>query len=290
MPPAPVVPPPPTLPSLAERLRSAYPELTETERKAADVLMASPAAVATYSGKEIAARSGISRATFSRLIRRLGYAGFDEARRMERARRASGSPYLLFDTAEPAGAGRIARQMEEEQRMLRESLALLDPEAIGELGAVLAQAPQLWFAGFRNSRFLADYARALFTTLRPGAYALAPSGQTLAEGIAGVSSGDVVVAFGMRRRVAFFLPLLEALAAQEAQILLITDRSLRTPVQGVRWTLLSAVETAQPIDSYVGALALTRLLVLETLHHLGPEARARLGRIEAAQARLRELE
>jgi len=290
MPPA--VPPaaPDTAPSLAERLRDAYPELTATERKAADVLIAAPAAVATHSGKEIAARSGISQASFSRLIRRLGYLGYDEARRTERARRASGSPYLLFDPAAPAGQGGIARQIEDDTRLLRESLGLLDPQAVGELAAALATAPNLWFAGFRNSRFLADYARALFGTIRPGAAALAPSGQTLGEGIAAVAPGDLVVAFGLRRRVAVFGPLIEALVAQRAEILLIADRSLRRPVPGVRWTLTCAVETAQPMDSYVGAVALTRLLAQETLARLGPEGRARLGRIEAAQARLHELE
>jgi DNA-binding MurR/RpiR family transcriptional regulator len=80
------------------------------------------------------------------------------------------------------------------------------------------------------------------------------------------------------------------LAAQEAEILLITDRSMRAPLPAVRWTILCSIETVQPIDSYSGALAATRLLALETLRRLGPRARQRLGTIEAAQNRLRELE
>ena len=274
---------------LTHRIHDAYPELTETERKAADIIMSRPGDFATFAAKELAERSGVSGATVSRLVRRLGYKSYEEARREARSFRAAGSPFHLFDDMPPGESELIARHLSEETRLLETTLSMLNPLLVGEVAAKLGHARHVWFVGFRNSRFLADYARAVFTLLRNETYSLAPSGQTLAEGVAGVGKGDVVVAFGMRRRVRFFVPLLEALAAQGAEILLITDRSMRAlPV--VRWSVLCSIETAQPIDSYTGALAITRLLALETLRRLGPKARQRLGSIEAAQNRLRELE
>jgi DNA-binding MurR/RpiR family transcriptional regulator len=274
---------------LTQRIHDAYSELTESERKAADIIMSRPGDIATFAAKELAERSGVSGATVSRLVRRLGYESYDEARREARSFRAAGSPFHLFNDIPPGDSELIGRHLAEENRLLETTLSMLNPLLVGEVAAKLGHARHVWFVGFRNSRFLADYARAVFTLLRNETYSLAPSGQTLAEGVAGVGKGDVVVAFGMRRRVRFFVPLLEALAAQGAEILLITDRSMRAlPV--VRWSVLCSIETAQPIDSYTGALAITRLLALETLRRLGPKARQRLGSIEAAQNRLRELE
>jgi len=275
---------------LSERLRRSYPDLSETERRAADLLIAAPAVILLHTGKEIAEKAGISTASFSRLIRRLGYRGLAEAQRAERVRRTSGAPYDLFEPSLPAGDGPLDRVFEADRRLLTDSQAMLDPRALGEAVAELATARCLWVAGFRNNRFLADYARVLFSTMRPGVHALAPPGQTIAEGIAGIAPGDVVLAFGLRRRTALFRPMLETLGETGAQVLLVTDRSLRPPVPGARWTLVCAVETAQAIDSYVAPIALIRRLALETLQRLGPEARDRLGRVETALGRLRELE
>ncbi len=277
-------------PALSERLRRVYPELTATERRAADFLAAAPAAILLHTGREISESAGISPASLSRLVRRLGYDSFAQARRAEQARRASGSPYELFDPGQPVAAGSLERAFGQERRLLEDTRALLNPQAIGEAVTVLAQARQVWFAGFRNNRFLADYARALFATIRPGTHPLTVPGQTLAESVSSVAPGDAVVAFGLRRRVAWFRPMLPMLQEAGAEVLLIADRGLRPPVAGARWTMTCAVETARPFDSYVGPMALTRLLALETLQRLGPDAGDRLGRIEGALARLRELE
>src|SRR5690606_31888431 len=141
-----------------------------------------PGDLATFAAKELAARAGVSNATMSRLIRRLGYLNHDEARREARSLlRQTGSPLHLFDSAAPSSAELVAAHLGEERRLLEASLAL-DPAIVRDAAESLATAPRLWFIGFRNSRFLADYARAVFTSLRTDSYALAPSGQTLGEG------------------------------------------------------------------------------------------------------------
>jgi DNA-binding MurR/RpiR family transcriptional regulator len=259
--------------TLAERLLAAYSSLTESEQRVAGFIMDRPGELAAFAGKELAEQAGVSGATVSRLFRRLGYDSYEAARREARALRSAGSPLHLLET-----------------RLVEVTLSMLSPLVVQEVAGALAQARHVWFAGFRNSRFLADYARALFTSFRSDASSLAPSGQTLAEGVASVEPGDIVVAFGMRRRLTSFVPLLDALSSQGADVLLVTDRGMKSAPAGVRWTLLCAVETARPIDSYAGVLALTRLLALETLRQLGPRSRERLARVEAVQLRLRELE
>jgi DNA-binding MurR/RpiR family transcriptional regulator len=210
------------------------------------------AAPQPFAGKELAEHTGVSGATVSRLFRRLGYVSYEEARREARTLRDAGSPLHLLDSCGAARPSLIAQHIAEEARLVEVTLSMLSPLVLRGVAGALAEARHVWFTGFRNSRFLADYARALFTSLRSESYALVPSGQTSAEGVAGVGRGDIVMAFGMRRRLTSFVPLLEALSGQEADVLLVTDRSMKAPVPGVRWTLRCAVETARPIDSYAG--------------------------------------
>jgi DNA-binding MurR/RpiR family transcriptional regulator len=276
--------------TLAERLLAAYPSLTESEQRVAGFIMDRPGELAAFAGKELAEQAGVSGATVSRLFRRLGYDSYEAARREARALRSAGSPLHLLDSRSAHGPTLIAQHLAEETHLVEVTLSMLSPLVVQEVASALAEARHVWFAGFRNSRFLADYARALFTSFRSDAHSLAPSGQTLAEGVASVAPGDIVLAFGMRRRLTSFVPLLDAISAQGADILLVTDRSVKASLTGVRWTLLCAVETARPIDSYAGVLALTRLLALETLRELGPRSRRRLARVEAVQLQLRELE
>ncbi|WP_299365414.1 hypothetical protein [uncultured Paracoccus sp.] len=71
----------------------------------------------------------------------------------------------------------------------------------------------------------------------PMSPAVTPFGQTPAEGVAGVAQGDVVVAFGLRRRVTYFGSLLEALTANGAQILLVADQNTALPHSGSRFSI-----------------------------------------------------
>ena len=276
---------------LPQRLAQTYEDLTETERKIADFVMERPAELATFSARELAERSGVSGATVSRLVRRVGYGSYEEARREARSLRDAGSPFHLFGAARASDEEDLLRRhAHEESRLIERTLAMAEMAQVQEAAAALASAPTVWFTGFRNSRFLADYARAAFTNLRSSAYALAPSGQTLAEGVAGVAPDDVVVAFGMRRRVTYFGSLLTALEASGAQLLLIADQGLVPTTVQARWFFRCAVETSKPLDSYVGPMALIRMLALETTDALGKTAADRMRLIEAAQERLRELE
>ena len=276
---------------LPHRLVHAYAELTETERRVADFVMERPADLATFSARELAERSGVSGATVSRLVRRVGYASYEEARREARSLRQTGSPFHLFGgDRSRTDEDLLRRHAQEENRLIERTMAMTDVAEVQDAAAALAGAATVWFTGFRNSRFLADYARAAFTNLRGSAYALAPSGQTLAEGVAGVAQGDVIVAFGMRRRVTHFGALLEALTLNGAQILLIADQAIALPDGQPRWFFRCSVETTRALDSYAAPLAVTRMLALETMNVLGKSAADRLRLIETTQVRLKELE
>ncbi len=279
------------IPSLTERMAAAYGDLTDSERKICDLLRDSPGEIAVMTGRELAARSGVSTATVSRLFQRLGYGSYDEARRAARDLRASGSLLHLVDgPVRPGGAPgtMIAQHLAEEVRAMEQTLSMLNPATAREVAAALAGARRVWCVGFRNSHVLAEYAATLFSALRPDVELLAQGGRSLAERVAGIGPGDVALIIGMRRRMAHFAPLVQAIEDSGADSVLLCDRSLRNPT--ARWVLTCSVETTQPIDCYAGPFALIRLLALLTLRSRGAAAPEMLGRVERLHRQLGELE
>ena len=85
---------------------------------------------------------------------------------------------------------------------------------------------------------------------------------------------------------------MQALKDSGAQTLLLADRSLRLPDPAHRpdWTVICAIETAQPIDCFAGPFAIIRLLALQTLRNRDSAAHDMLQRVEQLHAQLGELE
>ena len=69
---------------LVHRIRETYDALPLGERKLAELILEMRGDLAAYSATELAARSGVSKATAARLVRRLGYADFHEMRQQAR--------------------------------------------------------------------------------------------------------------------------------------------------------------------------------------------------------------
>lgn len=279
-------------PSPTQRIHRVYDGLPEGERRAADVILDMPAELALWSASELAERAGVSKATVSRLVRRLGYGAYEEARRAARSLRAVGSPLYLAERARGAAreGASVAEHIALESSLLEATLSMVNPLTLAAVAELLAGCRRLRVAGFRNSHFAAEYARASLAQFRPGVEMLNAPGQTLAEGIAGVGAGDAVLVIGLRRRPAGFAEFVQAVAGSGAEVVLVADRSIRTAPAAARHSLTCVVETAQAVDSYAGVLALLRMLALAVLAQLDTAGRQHLERIEAIHERLGELE
>lgn len=277
--------------SLYQRIHGSYADLPASERQVADLLLEHPEDLGLWTASELAERAAVSNATVTRVFRRLGYGSYDEARQMARQARAAGSPlYLgnrarLGDDAQPA-----ARALADEVAALEATLSRVDPQMLADLSQALADARRIRTLGYRNSRFVADYAAASLAQLRPGVAPLLLPGQTRGESLIEIGPGDVVLAVGLRRRRRGFKDTVRALAARGARVVLIADGSIRETPALASWTVDCAVETSQFADSYAGAMALVRLIALEVAARLGKAGRDYLGEVEALRSELDELE
>lgn len=279
--------------SLVNRVHETYARLPSGERKVADVVLDFPGELAAYSASELAQLSAVSNATVTRFFRRLGYGSFEDARRSSRRAREGGSPLFMTSKEterEQISTDLLTRFVAEEKALIDATFAGIDPTLLAEAVAALAAARRVFFLGFRNSAYLAGYGRGQFIQFRGDVHMLAGGADSLAERLADLRTGDMLIAIGMRRLIAGFDRYLQAAGQSGADILLVTDPSVRGIPALARWTVRCAVENPHVLDSYASAMAVLRLLAVETMNRLGRTARTRLEEVETLHESLAEFD
>jgi DNA-binding MurR/RpiR family transcriptional regulator len=268
--------------TLPERIDAAWAGLSPQEQRVAGFLRARPGESALANSSELARLTGVSKATVSRLFRRLGFAGSGEVRDLLRAQRGAGVPVVLAQPGDPLGT-QVARDVEQ----LHALAAGIDRVALREAAAALAAAPRVVVIGFRSGYAVALLLRQALLQARPDVRLLPEAGQTVAEELAGLGADDVVVVAGFRRRPAAFADLLAAALAATPNVVLLADPTLAA---SARWRLTAPIESASPFDSYAAPAVLVSVLAGEVLARLGATGAERVRAIDRAYAAHGELD
>ena len=275
--------------SFEARIRDHYADLPSSERRIADLILEFPGDVEAYSATELAGLANGSKAAVTRLTRRLGFSNFEEARRSARDAREWGSPlYMLSHRSDgrvPTGS-QLKDHLESDFANMAKTFDGLDSAQIDEIVEAIVKARRVWLIGYRNSHFLASYARLQLMQVRDDVTILPLGGETLAEYIASMSSDDVIIAIGFRRRVPAFRRIMETVTQHGVPMVYLTDPSVRETASLARWTLIIGVTGIDVFDSYSAALSLIHYICIAVVTKSGAGGRKRLKRIEALHDQL----
>ncbi len=276
---------------LEKAIRKHYPELPESERRIADLILEFPGEVAAYTATELAKLSNGSKAAVTRLIQRLGYANYDEARRAARDAQAWGSPvYLMHKTPEPSNfSARVQSHIEQDTQNIAVTLQGLRPDTVRSIVGTICKARRVFCLGWRNSYFLAGYLQWQIIQVRPDVILLPAAGNTLAEEIAGMDENDILICVGMRRRVPQMTTVMNAAHTNKVKVLYITDRTA-PPVDSATWTIPCAVRGTDPLDRYGAVLSLFHFLSIAVFEEMAESGRNHLQTIEQLHDELGELQ
>lgn len=264
-----------------ERIAERHRDLSPQERRAAATLLEHLDDLATYRAAELAALAGVSKATMSRLFRSLGYADFDEVREQLRETRHRGEPRRV------AGGGDLPGHVLREAEAVRRAI---EQPALHDAVALLVAARRVLVVGWRNSHPVALHLRQQLTHLRADVRLAPLPGQVLAEELADLTSGDLVVAVGFSRRPAGFGAFVAEARATGADVLLLADPTAIEHVRLASVWLECSIATELAFDSYAAAMSLVSALVDGALSAAGDPAQDRVSAITAAYARLAEIE
>lgn len=270
------------------KIRGALGSMHPAERRLGEFLCDFPGELASYNAQELARLANVSKATVSRFVRRLGYANYEEARRHARDEQRSGSRLFLGHADENGADSSLLAAIEQGKANLDQTFSTITQAELDELSRLLLVARRAWIVGFRASHPLANYLRWQLTQAIENAEAIPRGGETLGEYLASVAPDDVVIVFGLRRRVAQTEQMLDCLAATKASIVYITDEGVELD-RRARWHFRCQTASNGPLFNHVSVMALCQFIAMRTIELAGSAGRSRLRKIEMANDLLGEL-
>ncbi|GAA3577436.1 MAG: MurR/RpiR family transcriptional regulator [Gibbsiella quercinecans] len=272
-----------------ERLRSEYPQLTPQEQRVADFIFDHFDDLISYNSAELARLSGVSKATVSRLFKRLGYPSYRAMRDELRTLRQSGMP--LTDNRDAVqGNTLLARHYKQEMANLTHWVNQIDAQQFTAVIGKLAQAGRVVLMGFRNSYPVAMHLRQQLLQVRENVLLVPQPGQTLAEELVDLSGRDMVVLVAFRRRPRLLRALLTQLQIQQVPTLLICEPQAQALIPLATWHLPAPLDSVSAFDSYSCAMSLANLLSNALLHESLALGRQRIYQIADLYSDLDELE
>ncbi|MGR6955669.1 MurR/RpiR family transcriptional regulator HpxU [Klebsiella aerogenes] len=274
---------------LDERLKAQYASLSPQEQRVADFIVDHFDDLISYNSAELAQLSGVSKATVSRLFKRLGYEKYRDMRDELRTLRQSGMP--LTDHREAVqGNTLLARHYKQEMANLTQWVNALDARQFAEAINALVKARRVVIIGMRNSWPLALHLRQQLLQARGQVVVLPQPGQSLSEELVDLCAEDIVVVMAFRRRPRIIRPLMQQLQQRGVPQLLICEPQAHSLFPLACWRLCAPLDSVSAFDSYASANSLINLLANALLHEILDSGRPRIHDITTLYQQLDELE
>ncbi|WP_108260179.1 MurR/RpiR family transcriptional regulator [Mangrovicoccus ximenensis] len=271
-----------------DRILSADPELTRTDRKIVGVLLSDYPFSCLRTLKEMAAASATSTATVLRLIAKLGYDGYPSFQRGIRneIQGQFQSPLSRFGrAAQPAGSGQgscLGRATDLWTEALRETAEVVSPVEFEQVAQKLSDPKRAVFLiGGRYSRSLADLFDYGLASLRPRVTACEGTARNFLRTLDVLKGRDVVVLFDFQRYQPEFARFAGEVRAAGATLIVMTDTSRSPSAQHADHVLAVPTESPSPFISSVTSLACLEALISRVAEVLGEAGKDRLAQVDA---------
>lgn len=274
---------------LDERLKGQYATLSPQEQRVADFIFDHFDDLISYNSAELAKLSGVSKATVSRLFKRLGYEKYKDMRDELRTLRQSGMP--LADNRDAVqGNTLLARHYKQEMANLTQWVSTLDAEQFADTINNMVYARRIIVIGMRNSWPVALHLRQQLLQARGQVLVLPQPGQSLSEELVDLTTDDLVVVIAFRRRSRIIRPLLQQLQQREIPVLLMCEPQAYSLFPLARWRLCTPLDSVSAYDSYAAVNSQINLLANAFLHETLDKGRPRIQEIATLYQNLDELE
>lgn len=244
--------------------------LSDSSRRALNLLLADPQNMAQLSATEVASRLGVHEATVIRLARQLGYSGYRELRAELARAGESGTQLSSADRVRSRGTYTLAALVDDEVAAMQRVAAQVSQDEIDQLAQRIIDARRLVLFG-------PPYAGAVLNVLERrvrrfglNAISLPTSGRLIAEHLTTVTEGDLLLSFVLRRPDARLDRINGVAAARGATTAVIADEGGFT-YRPVPDQLLIAPRGPNPNQRSLIVPFLICYAIQNALHHLAPE-------------------
>ncbi|MGN8048803.1 MurR/RpiR family transcriptional regulator [Curtobacterium sp. 22159] len=267
---------------LRTRIARLWDDLTPAERRVAALVRADPDLLLLRTSAEVAAESGTSKATVSRLVRALGFRDAGEVRETLLAARGSGLPWASTRVGDVDERTVEASNLE----AAFASLARVDRSALARR---IVGAQRVTVVGLRNAHPVALQFRAQLAQVRPDVRLAPVAGQSLGEELADLGPDDVVVVVTIRRHASVVGRLVRHCAAAGADVVVVTDPTGAVLAAPATTVVLCPVDSPSAFDSLAAPMAVVAAVANDVYAASGADGRARVAAVADAYDALDEL-
>ncbi|HMO06165.1 MAG TPA: MurR/RpiR family transcriptional regulator [Paracoccaceae bacterium] len=211
---------------LAEAIQQRADRLTPSEQRLVSAVLAQPRQAALATVTDLAREAGVHEATVSRLARKLGFDGypaFRSALQSEFLPTEETATRLQRTLQTAAGSGVLATLVAEETAALANLRAHVDEAQIAGAAARLIAARRLFVFARGNAEALAMAMAKRFRRFGRDVHLLTGDARSLAEGVLGMGSGDVLLVYALRRTPRPYAALVDHARARSVPVIAISD-------------------------------------------------------------------
>jgi len=263
--------------STSDLVAAASGELTPTERRIAEAVLAEPTLLAFGTVSDLADRVGTSRPSIVRFANKLGFQGYTLLQKHVR----SGLSQQLSRPSERIRQDDITAPPVRDliNAGISSVLDAFEDGRVAELAAPVVQAEKVWILSGETSRAGAHALYSGLSMVRPRVRTLEE--HSFGTDLSDAGPGDVAVVFDFRRYRRQVVTATRVLANAGVSIVAITDSPLSPLVELADSWCQIEVPAIGPFDSSAPIVVLCELLVASVAQELKDDAKNRIDRIEA---------
>ncbi|WP_415919570.1 MurR/RpiR family transcriptional regulator [Tateyamaria sp. SN6-1] len=267
--------------TIEDRINGAYTGLSGKLQVAAKYVADNPVDIATRSLRAVAASSGVSPATFSRLARVLGYADYEQMR--EEGREAverkispfSERAHALLETTSGQGTRTILERQAVACRANIDALQhTIDPDRLSAAVQKLHDARTVLLVGAKGSAGIIDYFGYMAHWFKANWKTVGRNGTELSPALSRLGPEDVVFALAKSPYARRTIAALKVARDAGATTVVITDSRTSPALQFSDFGFVTSTESPQFFSSYAATLVLMEAIISLLLARVGPEAEA----------------
>ncbi len=202
--------------------------LTPSERRLVTSVLTQPRAAALGTVTDLAREAGVHEATVSRLARKLGFEGFPAFRaalREEFLPSEETATRLQRTLQSSAGGGVLTTLVAQERAALGALAGHVGEAQVVDAARRLMAARRLYVFGRGNAEALALAMAKRFRRFGRDVHLLTGDARSLAEGVLGMGSGDVLLVYAFRRPPRPYAALVERARDAGVAVVVISDTS-----------------------------------------------------------------
>jgi DNA-binding MurR/RpiR family transcriptional regulator len=253
--------------TIRTKIRETSMQLTASERKIANAILADYPFTGLESIQELATKTGVSAPSITRFVSKIGCSGFQDLQRQLIAELKAGqsSPVDLMSSQTPVGHSEfLSEYVARASAVMQEMVETVPQAQFDSLATLIADpARNIFLLGGRVSDSIASFLSIHLRQIRSGVYHMADNPEIWPEHVLRMRKKDVVLLFDFRRYQLSLSRLAETIAEKRgATIIVVTDKWMSPAARSADHIVALPIDAGTAWDTVAAAMALVEALIV----------------------------